>query len=261
VTDTRNIRVARKSEYSKLNVNPVPPTSDTALVTLRMLIIAVKHLDSLYNVQHTIVRKKYEDSSIKLGGLAQQVKTKLAVIIQEQTGDGEVPEDARLREADDSLFSAIRDLYIADTHDAIPPLEVAYKRLKDYSNTARYYLRGQLAVPIVNIDRVRLTGKDTGVTTPRTPRQVNSVDRWQYMRTYALGVQQMRASPDSAVETFTLLRVETLRKYPDLAQAVGDAVAAIQAKRNPASSLLRARRILEGSTAALDTLPLWSGAW
>ena len=86
-------------------------------------------------------------------------------------------------------------------------------------------------------------------------------DREQYMRDYTFAVQRLRASPDDAIDAFTLLQVRTLKKYPNLSQAIADAVTAIRAKKDPAAPLLRARRILDGSTGALDTLPVWSGAW
>jgi hypothetical protein len=58
-----------------------------------------------------------------------------------------------------------------------------------------------------------------------------------------------------------LLQVQTLRKYPELAQAIGDAVAAIRAKKDPTVPLTAARQAIEGNIGALSTLPVWSGAW
>jgi hypothetical protein len=223
-----------------------------------MLLMAVKALDAnKQNIEHQV----YVDSSITLGGLGQQVRNKIDQIIDEQTGGGEVPVNSLLKLARDSMFQGVTDLYIADTHGAIPPIQAAFDSLKKYTDVAKYILRGIIPPLPVNISRVRLTGKDSGEATPRLPRPMSDLDRDRYMREYVFGVQQLRTSQDNAIETLTLLQVETLRKYPNLSQAIGDAISAVHAKKDPEGALLRARRILGGSTGTLDTLPLWSGTW
>ena len=74
-------------------------------------------------------------------------------------------------------------------------------------------------------------------------------------------MEQLRTSPENAMETLALLQVETMRKYPDVARAVGDATAALRAKRDPNAELGRARGLIDGKGTAMDTLPRWSGAW
>src|SRR5690606_10324775 len=104
-------------------------------------------------------RKRFVDSAYKLGGASDRVRMIIMRIIDEQSGGGEIDADPRLLEAADSMWSASRSLYIAETGEALPAMKRAYKLIQDYANTARYYLRGILKPEPVNIDRVRLTGK------------------------------------------------------------------------------------------------------
>lgn len=258
VTETRTVRIARKSEYAKIDVTPAPPSADTALMTLRMLILAVEHLDKAKPV---LAHSVYQDSSVKLSAFGHKIQVTINSIINVQSGGGEIPVNPLLALARDSMWAAVTDLQVAETHPSLPPLYATYNALKEFSNAARYYLRGIVEVPVVNIDRVRLVGKDSGSTTPRTPRLMTGLDRDRYRSDLAAAMAQLRGSPGNALEMLALLQVETMRKYPDVATAVGDAAAAIRAKRDPGAALGRARGLIDGKAAAMDTLPLWSGAW
>lgn len=260
-SETRTIRVATSSEYDTLNVNPAPPSADTALVTLRMLIIATEKLDTAWQ-KKAIERKVYTDSSQKLGGISEKVRNTINRIIDEQTGGGEIDADPRLVLARDSMWSASRSLFIAETWVALPALYAAYKAIQDYSNTARYYIRGVLRVEPVNIDRVRLTGKDSANVTARSARSITGEDRARMQGRYGEAVKLLTRDTTAAVERLTMLQVEAMGKqYSELATHLGDAIAAITEKKDPALHLFRARQFLEGNAEILTTLPSWSGSW
>ncbi len=257
-SETRTIRIATSSEYDTLNVNPAPPSADTALMTLRMLIIATEKLDSN---KTKMERKPFVDSAYKLGGASEKVRQTINRIIDEQTGGGEIDADPRLRLAADSMWSASRSLFIAETREALPAMYAAYKAILDYTNTARYYLRGILKPEPVNIDRVRLTGKDTANVTQRKPRGVSEVDKVRMQQQYSSAIRQIPSDPAAAMEKLISLQVESLRKYPELAKALGGAVEAIRSKKDASQFLLQARQFLEGNAGILTTMPAWSGAW
>jgi hypothetical protein len=224
-----------------------------------MLIIATRQLDSS---EKKMERKAFVDSSYKLGGAADLVRAKINQIIDEQTGGGEIDPDPLLTLARDSMWSASRSLYIAEPHEALPPMIAAYNAIQKYVKAKKYYLRGMLKVEPVNIDRVRLTGKDTADSTiPRKPRTLAERDRQRLMAEYAIALQNLKTTPSSAIEMLTTMQVETLRQYPEVASAIGDALAAIRAGKDASQPLLRARLNLAGKPGMIDTLPLWSGAW
>jgi hypothetical protein len=259
-SETRSIRVARKGEYDSLSVTAAPPSADTAMMTLRMLIIATEALEKQ---RPTMEKTMFVDSATALGGKAEAVRQKIQRIISEQTGFGEVAANPLLVEALDAMWEATRSLAIADTRSAIPQMWIAYKALEKLRNEKRYYLRGRLPQVVVNIDRVRLTGTDTGVAKRiATERTLAGTDIDRLRGQYTEAVRTLKTNPEHAVELFTLLRVATLRTKPAIAAALGDAVTAIQRGTDATLPLLRARQALDGLGAgAIDSLPAWTGSW
>jgi hypothetical protein len=259
-SETRSIRIARKGEYDSLAVTAAPPSADTAMMTLRMLIIATEGLDKL---RGKMKQDDFVDSSSVLSGKATSVRQKIQRIISEQTGNGEIAANPLLTEALDAMWEATRSLAIADTRGAIPQLWIAYKALEKLRNEKRYYLRGRLPEVVVNIDRVRLTGTDTGTAKPiAEPRPVSGTELERLRLQYSEAVRALRSQPEHAVELFTLLRVATLRSHPAIAASLGDAVSAIQKGTDATLPLLHVRRALEGGAAgAIDSLPAWTGTW
>lgn len=259
-SETRSIRIARKGEYDSLSVTAAPPSADTAMMTLRMLIIATEGLEKQ---RPTMNKELFVDSAMALGGKAAGVRQKIQRIISEQTGGGEIAANPLLVEALDAMGEATRALAIADTRSAIPQMWIAYRALEKLRNEKRYYLRGRLPQVVVNIDRVRLTGRDTGAATPIVAeRPFAGTDIERLRGQYTAAVRALKTDPAQAVELFTLLRVATLRSRPAVAAALGDAVSAVQRGTDASLPLLRVRQALDGSgTGAIDSLPVWTGTW
>ena len=258
-SETRVIRIARKSEYDSLNINAAPPSADTAIQTLRMLIIAT---ETWNRKKPTLTKALFQDSAIKLGGKADLVKQKIDQIIDEQTGGGEVARNPLLDTASQAMFEATRSLYIAETGEALPQMKLALKMLQKYSSEKKYYLRGVMPPVVVNINRVRETGKDSGKALPRPEgRALEGVDKDRLRLQYVHAVDQLLSKPTAAIEEFQGMQVMTLRTYPGLASALNDAINAAKTGRDMTLPLLRARRVLDGSSGAIDSLPSWSGAW
>jgi hypothetical protein len=257
-TETRTIRFARKSEYDTISINAAPPSADTAILSLRMLIMATEKLDK---AKPKMERPKFVDSSQKLAARAEVVRGKISRIIDEQTGGGEIDANPLLVTALDAMWQAALSLQIAETGESIPQMYIALRALEKYRNAKKYNPRGKLKVPLVNIERVRMSGQDTGHATARPVIPAPPSGKERLAREYTSALGMLKEYPDSAVAIFTLMRVESLRQYPKLAAALGEAVQAIQDNKSVTQPLLRARRELEGSAKVIDTLPLWSGSW
>jgi len=258
ISETRTIRVARKSEYDTLSVNRAPPSADTAMISLRMLIIAT---EKLHAREAKTARPELISESGKLAGQSEAIRRKIQQIINETTGGGQIAPDTLLTTALGAMWDASRELMIASPGTALPPMYVAYKALQILRNTKRYYIRGIQQPIIVNIERVRLTGADTGHATPRGARSAERSNLDQIRVAYAQAVQLLRAAPDSAASMLMLMRAASLRVSPPLANALGDAIAAMQSGKDVTPALLRARRLLESAPSKLDSIPPWSGAW
>jgi hypothetical protein len=258
-SETRTIRVARKEEYDSLSVNAAPPSADTAMISLRMLIIATQKLE---RERPNLQRIPFVDSAQKLAGTAETVRQKIQGIIDEQTGGGEIAPNPLLLQAAEAMLTGKMSLLVAETGEAIPQLWIAYRALEKLRNEKKYYVRGRLPPVIVNIERVRLTGTDTGKALPRgMVRPDAETEKARVRAQYADAIRELRFNPTRAVELFTLLRVSTLRTNSPLAMALGEATTALQGGVDATLPLLRARRVIDGSKSALEMLPKWSGAW
>ena len=269
-SETRTIRVARKDEYDSLAVDAAAPNGDTAMLSLRMLIIETQKLDAR---RPNLVRDTLVARSHVLARQTDDVRASVLPLEKEEgTSTPEVTMDTEMsnqgvrvatpvRAALNDLEEASRKLEIADPHSALAPMQRAYNALQSLRNFKRYYFRGATRPVIVDIQRVRLTGKTKGAATPMTPRPAATSDRDRMRAGYSEAVEQFALEPKRAIAGLALLRVESLREYPALASALGDALDAIAKGRDATPALVRARRLLEGSPVKTDSIPAWSGGW
>ncbi|MDQ6717720.1 MAG: hypothetical protein M3Z17_05135 [Gemmatimonadota bacterium] len=267
-SETRTIRIARKDEYDSLSVEAAAPSGDTAMMSLRMLILETEKLDKQ---RPKIVRDTLVARSTGLARQTDQVRAAVLPLEKEEgTGAPEITMDtetsnqgvqvaAQVREALNDLEEASRKLDIADPHSALPPMYKAYKALQSFRNFKRYYFRGATRPVIVDIQRVRLTGKTKGTAAPMSPRSAATSDRDRMRAEYSSAIELIPAAPSRAVMMLTILRVEALKKYPALSAALENALVTIGHGRDATAALLGARRILEGSPNVTDSLPAWSG--
>ena len=166
-----------------------------------------------------------------------------------------------LLEAYNAMWEASRELDQGETARALPPMRRALAAIQRARQAERIYLRGKAPSVVVDLARVRLTGKETGVANARTPRA--AADPLAARRAERLAESIAIASRDAAaaIDSLVLLRVEALDAAPSLAAAIADAVDAMRGGRDATALLARARRIADGSTRARGPLRVWSGAW
>lgn len=257
-SEPRVLRVARPAEYDSLAIAPAPPQVDSAQMTLRWLIELVERLDAS---RGDLPREVFVDSSRTFGAHAGALRIRVQQLRRDQTMGGVFAPDPLLDIANDALAQGETGLEIAEPDNALPHLWEAQEALQEYRTAARYYLRAVASAALVDVARVRLTGADTGQAAPRVPRSVSDTTRARLRSAFADALAWLVVSPDSARERLALLQVEALRHEPMLADMLADAVSALQRGRDPAPSLRRARRLLDGPARVTDTLPAWGGAW
>jgi hypothetical protein len=158
-----------------------------------------------------------------------------------------------------ALWQAVRSLEIAEPAPALPPMRIALKALDRARLANRLYLRGTPPKIIVNLERVRLTGKEKGTPSTRTPRSFADSARVRLSARFSAVLDLIEKQPARAITELALMRVDALSSLPDFAAALGDATDAIRAGRDATLPLLRARRALDGPPEATPGLPLWSG--
>jgi hypothetical protein len=123
----------------------------------------------------------------------------------------------------------------------------------------RLYLRGVPPKIIVDLKRVRLTGKEKGTNNTRSPRSFADSVRVRLSSRFNAALDLIEKQPARAITELALMRVEALPSLPDFAAALGQASDAIRAGRDATLPLLRARRALDGPPVVTPGLPQWTG--
>jgi hypothetical protein len=280
-SDTRTFRIARADEYDSVAVDPAAPLPvDTAAMSQRMLIIAT---EKLVKDRPKIQRKELVSRSGQIGDLEDKIRKRVEEVLYELDGgeeeadpsaapdpsktlEGEESDEGRaasnpdLLEAFNELWSAVRSLQIAEPDSALPHMRIALKALDRARLANRLYLRGMPPKVIVDVARVRMTGKEKGAANVRTPRTAQDSARVELSRRFSDAVELLATKPQEAARALSLMQVQALTVSPQLAAALGEAVDAFRKGRDATLPLLRARRALEGNPESSSGLPAWSGA-
>ena len=277
-SDTRTIRIARAGEYDSLAIEAAAPQPiDSSATSQRMLIVMT---EQLVREQPKLTRQELVKRSTEIGDLEERIRRRVheiltdnpEEIVAEKPGDSaatieqmEAPEEITgaknpdLVTAYNALWQAVRSLQIAEPEPALPPMRVALTALDRARIANRLYLRGTPPKIVVNLDRVRLTGKEKGSPSTRSPRSFADSVRVRLSARFSAVLDLIEKQPARAITELALMRVDALPSLPDFAAALGEATDAIRAGRDATMPLLRARRALDGPPEVTPGLPAWSG--
>jgi hypothetical protein len=277
-SDTRTIRIARAGEYDSLAVEAAAPQPiDSSALSQRMLIAMT---EKLVRDQPKLTRQELVKRSTEIGDLEERIRKRVHEILsqseEESAGEApgappptvaemEAPEEITgtknpdLVTAYNALWQAVRALQIAEPAPALPSMRIALTALDRARLANRVYLRGAPPKIIVNLERIRLTGKEKGSSNTRTPRSFADSARVRLSARFAGVLDLIEKQPARAVTELALMRVEALPSLPAFAAALGEATDAIRTGHDATLPLLRARRALDGPPEATP-LPLWSGS-
>lgn len=287
-SDTRTFRIARADEYDSVAVDPAGPLPvDSSAMSQRMLI---QMTEQLVREQKKIGRPELVKRSGQIGDLEDRIRKRVHEILYEIEGgeegtgggaegeagaapdpsktlEGEESDEVRaiqspdLFEAYQELWAAVRSLQIAEPQPALPHMRLALKALDRARLANRLYLRGIPPKVIVDLARVRMTGKDKGLANTRTPRSAADSARVQLEKRFSSALELIPKNAANAVRELTMLQVEGLSTSPAFASAIGEAIDAFRKGRDATLPLLRARRALSGDPSGTSGLPTWSGGW
>jgi len=268
-SDTRTIRVARADEYDSVSIEAAaPPPVDSSAMSQRMLILMT---EALVKKEKTLSREEWVRQSTDIGTMEDRIRKRVYDILY-QTESQDEPSDTEevesevhaitnkdLKQAYDALWDAVRSLQIAEPKPALPPMRIALAALDRARLAQRLYLRGTPPKIIVDLQRVRLTGKEKGSSNIRTPRSFADSARVRLSARFNAALDLIEKQPARAMTELALMRVDALSSLPDFAAALGQATDAIRAGHDATLALMRARRALDGAPEATPGLPLWSG--
>ncbi len=256
-SETRTIRFARAGEYDSLAVEGSAPPIDTTTTTLRILI---QRAESLHAERGRLRRDTLVARANRLGVQVGRVGTAVALLQAELSVDGFEP-NPLLRSAQESLDDARRSLYLIETAEAIRLMYSALDALKKFSAANKYYIRGKAPDILVDLNRSRMAGKDTGYATRRSPGAVTDTARKGWSRVLEEALLSHRNAPEHALELLAGIHVAAVRSHSSAAPAIGDLIGALRAGRVPVIEIARARNAIDGGAMVIDSLPSWIIRW
>ena len=269
-SDTRTIRIARSDEYDSVSIEAAaPPPVDSSAMSQRMLILMT---EALIKKEKTLSHQEWVKQATDIGSMEDRIRKRVYDILY-QTESQDAPADTEeaesdvhavlnkdLKQAYDALWDAVRSLQIAEPKPALPPMRIALAALDRARLAQRLYLRGTPPKIIVDLQRVRLSGKEKGISNVRTPRSFADSARVRLSARFNDALDLIQKRQDArALSELALMRVDALSSLPDFATALGQATDAIRTRRDATLPLLRARRALEGPPESTPGLPLWAG--
>jgi hypothetical protein len=165
-----------------------------------------------------------------------------------------------LLEAYNAMWEASRELDQGETGRALPPMRRALEAIQRARQAERIYLRGKAPAVVVDLARVRLTGKETGSPSARVARGPADPAAARRAERLTAAIEMASRTPAAAIDSLVLLRIESLDVAPSLAAAVADAIEALRGGNDATALLARARRVAEGGVRR-GAVGAWSGAW
>jgi hypothetical protein len=158
-----------------------------------------------------------------------------------------------LLEAYNAMWDAGRALEQGDPHGAIPPMKRALEAIEKSRAASRLYLRGRPPQVIVDIAKVRLTGKDTGQVTVRSARSPLPAFLAARDARLVRAARLVATASAAARDSVALLRAESLADAPAFAAALGNVLAVFDRGGDATPAFVQARRVLGNVTRTRAT--------
>jgi len=165
-----------------------------------------------------------------------------------------------LLEAYNFMWDAGRELDQASPERALPAMYRALEAIQRARAAERLYLRSRPPRAVVDVDRVRLQGREKGTPAAREPRSPATGAARDALARFARVVRLASADPASAADSLLLLRIDLLGTIPPaVATAAAEAADALRNGRDATAPLGLVRRSLGRPLTAGDSLSRWSG--
>ncbi|WP_373058266.1 hypothetical protein [Gemmatimonas sp.] len=294
-SETRSFRIARAAEYDSVAVEPAPPPEvDKSLLSQRMLLMLTEKLEkqrprlerkTLMSEASKIGRDQarlrravgdlvFQRLSGDVSGEhahtvgdghdhgVEQQQGKLALsggnaggVLEEGDDSPVISINQPLLEAYNAMWDAGRELEQGEPKAAIPHMRLALAAIERARSAERLYLRGKPPTVIIDIAKVRLAGKDTGVTNLRREREGPPSREARRAARLIVAAQLVAGDVLAARDSLAVLRVEALGDSPAFAAAVATVLAVMDRNGDATEAFVGARRVL-GGVVRTD-----AGAW
>lgn len=260
VSETRTLRVAEPVDSTSINAAPPLPI-DSMWISQRLLNFKT---DTLIQHRRTLGRQEFVHTSTGYSNAQESIRqralTVIALLEDNGVGDSFETETSKLlRTAVDLMWTAREDLGVAHPDSALPSMKKILAILDQLRLAHRYYLRGLLRPVAVNVERVRMTGKDSAAAGARTRRaMLADANSALAARIDAAAGLAHRAAPVAA-DSLTFIRVAALSAAPSIAGALQVAIDRLRRGLPADSALTRVRRLLEARPRVASGGGEWGG--
>ena len=164
-----------------------------------------------------------------------------------------------LLEAYNHMWRAATELETARPGAAIPWMERAIEALQRARAAERIYLRGRPARVVVDLAKVRGTGKERGSSAVRDPREPLDSEREARLARFDRALDVVGADPGAGADTILLVRVSLPADDRATARALDAAADALRRGGDVTAPLQAARRALAGPPVRSGALLPWGG--
>ena len=258
VSETRTLRIAEKPDSTSINAAPLLPI-DSMWISQRLLNMKT---DTLIRTERKLDHDEFAHRSSGYSNAQEDIRRRVLAVVAllEDNGVGGsffTDESKLLRQAADLMWSAREELGIAAPDSAMPYMKQALKILDDARMAYRYYLRGIMRPVVVNIERVRLQGKDSAAAASLAPRPLLPNVRAALAARIDAAARLFRTAPDAAMDSLTYLRVAALSTAPMVAAELDTALTALRRGGVVDSALAHTRRLLEPPARVMAGPPDW----
>jgi hypothetical protein len=179
----------------------------------------------------------------------------------EEEGGPVIGVNRPLLEAFNAMWEAERRLGIGEPRAALPHMRAALAAIQKARAAERIYLRGRPPKIVLDINRIRLQGKQDGIDpTRRAPGPSAVAPALAHRARFHAALELLSRDPAAAVDSLVLVRVDALAELPRLAAALDAAIADLRSGRDATAALRVAWRALVGEPSS-GRASRWSGAW
>lgn len=300
-SETRTLRVPRPSEGDTVGIEAMPPPEvNQSELSQRMLIILTERLVARVRTISTTtlgtesakiareqarLRKRVGeiiftrltgeehvdddaaaamDDSLSPGEALLKAASDATELQEEhahEEGGPVIGVNRNLLQAFNSMWEAERRLGVSEPRQALPHMRAALDAIQRARAAERLYLRGRAPKIVLDIARIRLTGKQEGIDPgARSPRASALRATLQRRARLDAAIDLLTSAPAAAIDSLMLIRVDALGEAPALAAALGRAIEELRAERDATASIVAAHRALSG-VPVIAPQSRWSGSW
>lgn len=263
-SETRTIRIHDPRELSDVNINAASAAAiDTSIISQRMLIMRA---ETLLVQRPQIEAEEYTRRSVRLSVQQGALRGRVLSIIYELENVegvgfvGHTPSSLVLREAAEEMRMAEWELSIVQVPVALVHMRKALQLLEKIRDANRYWLRGLLTTTPVDVEQVRLTGRDRANVGPRDPRERPDDPRKALLERLNRAIALLDEDAAAASDSLRLVFAVSLTQAKDVSEALGRAIEAMQRGEEARAELVAVRRRLERRVDAQGNLSSWLGS-